>query len=89
MCPSSVSWESGPQPLPDPPKQNTTRTGGSPRRSGAVNQCVRTCEEQVQHPHPQGWGPAAAPLSPVLPGAWVTAAVPWLGHRKYARSEEL
>ena len=77
-CRSPVSWESSPKPLPDPLKQKATGMDGSPRLLGGVNQCVRTCKEHVQHPHPQGWGPAAASLCPILPGASVTALVPWL-----------
>lgn len=53
---------------------------GAPDSRGGVNQCVHTCKEHMQHPHPQGRGPAAASLSPVLPGASVSAPVPWLGH---------
>lgn len=52
----------------------------APDAQGGVNQCIHTCKDHMQHPHPQGWGPAAASLSPVLPGASVTAPVPWLGH---------
>lgn len=68
------------QPLPDPPKQKATGMCHSSRRSGGVNRCVHTCKECMQHPHPQGWGPAAASLSPLLHGAPVAAPVSWLGH---------
>lgn len=89
MCRSLVSWESSPQPLPDPPKQKATRMDGSRRCSGGCKSVHSHLQGRHAASPSAGMGTSRCIAVPCPAWCFGDSPSPLVrSRRKYPRSED-